>query len=252
MEEEKIRINKYLSQCGVCSRREADRMIEDGRILINGKTAVKGDTVSQTDCITVDGRGIEGKEKEIIIAFHKPAGIVCTSSRREKNNIIDFLSFPEKIYPVGRLDKDSTGLILLTNNGQLTDDILRGSNYHEKEYVVTLNRPMTPEIYEAMEQGVPILDTITRPCRITHRKGTQFHITLTQGLNRQIRRMCEYFGYRVRILKRIRVMNIRLGELPEGKWRYLTEQETALLKKECSRKRGDYGKSSYPHEGAGE
>lgn len=235
--EEKVRINKYLSQCGVCSRREADRMIEDSRVCINGKTAVKGDVVQTGDCVLVDGKVITKQEKEIVIAFHKPAGVVCTSSPQEKNNIIDFLAFPERIYPVGRLDKDSTGLILLTNNGQLMDDILRGSNYHEKEYVVTLNRPMTPEIYRAMEQGVPILDTMTRPCRITHREGVRFHIILTQGLNRQIRRMCEYFGYRVRILKRIRIMNIRLGDLPEGKWRYLTEQEITRLKQDCNQKR---------------
>ena len=214
--EEKLRINKYLSQCGVCSRREADRMIENGMILINGKKAVKGDMVQAGDCVMAEGR----------------------------------------------LDKDSTGLILLTNNGQLMDDILRGSNYHEKEYVVTLNRPMTPEVLAAMEQGVPILDTMTRPCRITHRQGAKFHIILTQGLNRQIRRMCEYFGYRVRILKRIRVMNICLDDLPEGQWRYLTEQEIARLKRECNkkvvnrenresvRKRGNDGTGSTAHEGA--
>lgn len=260
--EEKLRINKYLSQCGVCSRREADRMIESGMILINGKKAVKGDMVQAGDCVMAEGRQVKRQEKEIVIAFHKPAGVVCTSSRKEKNNIIDFLSFPERIYPVGRLDKDSTGLILLTNNGQLMDDILRGSNYHEKEYVVTLNRPMTPEVLAAMEQGVPILDTMTRPCRITHRQGAKFHIILTQGLNRQIRRMCEYFGYRVRILKRIRVMNICLDDLPEGQWRYLTEQEIARLKRECNkkvvnrenresvRKRGNDGTGSTAHEGA--
>lgn len=247
--EEKVRINKYLSQCGICSRREADRMIEAGRILINGENAVKGDMVQTGDCILVDGKEVTGQAREIVIAFHKPAGIICTTSRQDKNNIIDFISFPERIYPVGRLDKDSTGLILLTNNGQLMDDILRGSNYHEKEYVVTLNHPMTPEIYAAMEQGVPILDTMTRPCRITHREGARFHIILTQGLNRQIRRMCEYFGYRVRILKRIRIMNIELGDLPEGKWRYLTKQELNRLKQESYGKRGNYGTGSKSDEG---
>lgn len=252
MEKEKIRINKYLSQCGICSRREADRMLDEKRIRINGEVAVKGDMVEEHDCIQLDGKPVTKQEKEIIIAFHKPAGIVCTSSRKEKANIIDFIKFPERIYPVGRLDKESTGLILLTNNGQLMDDILRGSNYHEKEYIVTLDRPMTPEIYDAMEQGVPILNTMTRPCRITHKKGPSFHIILTQGLNRQIRRMCEYFGYRVRILKRIRVMNIHLGELPEGKWRYLSEQEIVQLKQSCERKRGNYGTSSHSDEGTGQ
>ncbi|MCH5265006.1 MAG: pseudouridine synthase [Lachnospiraceae bacterium] len=236
MEKETIRINKFLSQYGICSRREADRMAEEGRICINGQRAEKGSMVEPEDVVTVDGRLVERKQKEIILAFHKPAGVVCTSSKKEADNIIDYLKFPERIYPVGRLDKDSTGLILLTNNGQLMEDILRGRNGHEKEYIVTLDRPMKPEIYAAMEQGVPILDTMTKPCRISHRQGTQFHITLTQGLNRQIRRMCEYFGYRVRTLKRIRVMNIMLGDLPEGKWRYLTEGEITRLKQECRKR----------------
>lgn len=228
-----IRINKYLSQCGVCSRREADRMLEEGRITINGRVAEKGVSVSETDTVRFDGRAVVPTEEEIVIAFHKPAGVVCTTSRKDKDNIIDFIGFPKRIYPVGRLDKESTGLILLTNNGQLMDDILRGSNYHEKEYVVTLDQQMTESICQAMEQGVPILDTVTRPCKISKRHGSVFHITLTQGLNRQIRRMCEYFGYRVRKLKRIRIMNIHLGDLAEGTWRYLTEAELCELKKEC-------------------
>ncbi|MCH5252113.1 MAG: pseudouridine synthase [Lachnospiraceae bacterium] len=251
MEKEKIRINKYISQCGICSRREADRRVEEGRITINGRPAVMGDMVSVFDDVRIDGIPVKREEKEIILAYHKPAGIICTTSKKEKNNIIDALDFPERIYPVGRLDKDSTGLILLTNNGQLMDDILRGSNYHEKEYVVTLNRPMKPEIYTAMEQGVPILDTITRPCRITRRERNGFHIILTQGLNRQIRRMCEYFGYRVQTLKRIRIMNITLGDLPEGQWRYLTEEETLQLKKSCKerKEKNGTGNSSYERTG---
>lgn len=231
MEKEYIRINKYLSQCGVCSRREADRLLEEGKITINGLVAPIGAKVSSEDNVVVNGKPVQKKDKEIIIAFHKPKGVVCTSSKKDKNNIIDYIQYPERIYPVGRLDKDSTGLILLTNNGQLMDDILRSRNGHEKEYVVTLDRPMSQAITKAMEQGVPILNTITKPCRITHHKGKTFHITITQGLNRQIRRMCEYFGFRVNVLKRIRILNIHLGELPEGKWRHLNAEEVRILKK---------------------
>jgi len=238
--EEKIRINKFLSQCGVCSRREADRMIDSEMVLINGKIAKKGDSVTEHDQVKVNGQLIRKENKEIIIAFHKPAGVVCTSSKKDKNNIIDYLKYPERIYPVGRLDKESTGLILLTNNGQLMDDILRGRNFHEKEYIVTVDKPISHEIYQAMEQGVPILDTITRPCKIPVRREKTFHIILTQGLNRQIRRMCEYFGYRVKTLKRIRVMNINLGDLSEGKWRYLTEDEITKLKSLCEGKEQKY------------
>mgnify|MGYP001039003686 FL=1 len=225
-----IRINKYVSQCGYCSRREADRLLLQGKIYINGNVASMGDRVQAGDAVIIDGKAITPAEKEIIIAFHKPAGIVCTTSKKEKQNVIDYLHLEERVYPVGRLDKNSTGLLLLTNNGQLMDDILRGSHYHEKEYIVTVDKAIPPAIYEAMEQGVPILNTMTRPCRITHRCERRFHIILTQGLNRQIRRMCEYFGYRVRTLKRIRIMNIELGNLPEGKWRYLTETEIRKLK----------------------
>lgn len=232
-----IRINKYLSQHGICSRREADRMLDAGEVTVNGKPVCKGIMVSDSDHVCVRGVPVGASPAEIVIAFHKPAGIVCTSSRKDKaETIIDYIDFPERIYPVGRLDKQSTGLILLTNNGQLTDDILRGSNCHEKEYVVTLDREMPLSVCQAMEQGVPILDTITRPCVITNKSGRSFHITITQGLNRQIRRMCEYFGYRVRRLKRIRIMNIELGDLEEGRWRYLTERELSVLKEECRRK----------------
>lgn len=232
---EAVRINKYLSQCGICSRREADQMLEEGRILINGKTPEKGMMVTDKDLIVVDGKKVGGQAEEIVIAFHKPRGIVCTTSRREPDNIIDYIGFPERIYPVGRLDKDSTGIILLTNNGQLMDDILRGRYHHEKEYKVIVDHPIKESIWDAMEQGVPILDTMTKPCRIPYRNKTEFTIILTQGLNRQIRRMCEYFGYRVRKLKRVRIMNIELGELPEGKWRYLTESELSELKDMCAK-----------------
>lgn len=225
-----IRINKFISQCGFCSRREADRMIKKGEILVNGEPAKMGTKVLPSDEVCVHGRVLKKEVPEVIIAFHKPAGVVCTTSKKDKNNIIDYIDFPQRIYPIGRLDKDSTGLILLTNNGQLMDDILRGSNYHEKEYVVTVDKPLTISISQAMEQGVPILDTITRPCRITQQHGTTFHMILTQGLNRQIRRMCEYFGYRVRKLHRIRIMNIYLQDLPEGKWRFLSQDEISQLK----------------------
>lgn len=225
-----IRINKYISQCGYCSRREADRLLLQGKIYINQTIASPGDRVQTGDAVIIDGKTITPAATEIIIAFHKPSGIVCTTSKKEKQNVIDYLHLEERVYPVGRLDKNSTGLLLLTNNGQLMDDILRGSHYHEKEYIVTVDKVISPAIYEAMEQGVPILNTMTRPCRITHRSEQRFHIILTQGLNRQIRRMCEYFGYRVRTLKRIRIMNIELGNLPEGKWRYLTETEIRKLK----------------------
>lgn len=227
---EQLRINKYLSSIGYCSRREADRLIEQGKITIDGHIALVGEQVTKDQLITINGIPVGDKPREIVIAFNKPKGIVCTSSEKEKNNIIDYLHFPTRIYPVGRLDKDSTGLILLTNDGDLTDRILRGKNNHEKEYLVTVQKPLRPEIIHAMEQGIPILDTITRPCHIIQIDSHTFRIILTQGLNRQIRRMCEYFGYKVLTLKRVRVMNIHLGELPEGTWREITGNELIELK----------------------
>lgn len=229
--DEKIRINKYLSMCGYCSRREADRLLEQKRVTIDGKTAGLGEQVHAGQTICVDGTEICAKKERILIAFHKPVGVVCTSSKKDKNNIIDYIHFDERIYPVGRLDKDSTGLILLTNDGELTDRILRSKNGHEKEYVVTVNRPLRKEVLDAMAQGVPILDTMTKPCQIDMIDEKSFRIILTQGLNRQIRRMCEYFGYRVIRLKRIRIMNVLLDELPEGKWRYLSDEEITQMEK---------------------
>ena len=227
---EQLRINKYLSSIGYCSRREADRLIEQGKIKIDGHIALVGEQITKDQFITINGIPVGDKPREIVIAFNKPKGIVCTSSKKEKNNIIDYLHFPTRIYPVGRLDKDSTGLILLTNDGDLTDRILRGKNNHEKEYLVTVQKPLRPEIIHAMEQGIPILDTITRPCHIIQIDSHTFRIILTQGLNRQIRRMCEYFGYKVLTLKRVRVMNIHLGELQEGTWREITGNELNELK----------------------
>ena len=231
MEEKQIRINKYISQCGYCSRREADRLIDEGKVFVNGIPIQMGMKVSSTDEIMIDGVRLNHQEPEILIALHKPKGIVCTTSKKDSDNVIDYLDFPYRIYPVGRLDRDSTGLLLLTNNGQLMDDILRGSNFHEKEYIVQVNKPVTDSILRAMEQGVPILDTMTRPCQIRKTGKDRFHIILTQGLNRQIRRMCEYFGYRVITLKRIRIMNTHLDDLPMGQWRYLTPKEIETLKK---------------------
>jgi len=228
---EQIRINKYISSCGFCSRRQADRYLEEGRVTIDGETAGVGDRVEPGQTVCVDGTKIRINEEKIVIAFHKPAGVVCTSSKKDKDNIIDYLHFDQRIYPVGRLDKESTGLILLTNDGELTDRILRGRNGHEKEYEVTVNKPISQEVIRAMEQGVPILDTMTKPCRIRKLGERKFRMILTQGLNRQIRRMCEYFGYRVLTLKRVRIMNIELVQLPEGEWRYLTPKEREKLEK---------------------
>ena len=213
---ETIRLNKYLSEKGICSRRQADAFIEAGRVLVDGKVAVMGMKVSGREKIVVDNKAIRKHENRVLIAFHKPAGIVCTTSKIEKDNIVDYINYRQRIFPVGRLDKASEGLILLTNQGELSDKILRGSNYHEKEYIVTVNKKITSEFLVNMSKGVPILDTVTRPCTIEQIDDRTFRIILTQGLNRQIRRMCEYFQYRVVKLVRVRIMNIRLGRLKAG------------------------------------
>ncbi len=227
--DEITRINKYLSVSGFCSRREADRLLEQGRVTIDGQTAVLGDRVHPEQNVCVDGKQICPSDERILIALNKPDGIVCTSSKQDKDNIIDFIHFEKRVYPVGRLDKDSTGLILLTNDGELMDRILRGRNGHEKEYEVTVNKPMKKEVLQAMAQGVPILNTMTKPCRIERLDQRCFRMILTEGLNRQIRRMCEYFGYRVVTLRRVRIMNIELGNLPVGKWRYVSPDELQKL-----------------------
>lgn len=224
-QEEPIRLNKYLSEMGVCSRRQADALVEAGRVFVDGERAVMGMKVSGREKIEVDHKPIRKKENRVLIAFHKPAGVVCTTSKIDKDNIIDYINYSQRIYPVGRLDKASEGLILLTNQGELSDKILRGSNYHEKEYIVTVNKKITPEFLKNMSKGVPILDTVTRPCTIERTDDRTFRIVLTQGLNRQIRRMCEYFQYRVVKLVRVRVMNIRLGRLKVGTYRNVTEAE---------------------------
>lgn len=226
-----IRLNKYLSDAGVCSRRQADRWVEEGKITINGNMAVMGQRVLLGDKVAVNGKPIKKEEDKVLLAYNKPRGIVCTTSKVEKNNIVDYINYDKRIYPVGRLDKDSSGLILLTNQGELVDKILRGSNYHEKEYIVTLNKKITPEFLRAMGSGVPILDTVTRPCELEQIGPRTFRIILTQGLNRQIRRMCEYFDYKVVELKRVRIMNIRLGKLKEGTYRKIAGKELEELKR---------------------
>lgn len=223
---EKIRINKYLSEVGFCSRREADRLLEEGRITINGRVPELGTKVSDEDEIFVDGKTIKKVEEEFVyIAFNKPEGIVCTTdTKREKNNIVDYINHPKRIFPIGRLDKPSEGLILLTSDGDIVNKILRAKNNHEKEYYVRVDKPITEKFLEKMRNGVPILDTVTKKCEVEKIDTMNFRIVLTQGLNRQIRRMCEYLGYEVKKLKRIRIMNIKL-DLPVGKWRDLTPQE---------------------------
>ena len=228
---EQIRLNKYLSDAGVCSRREADRLIEAGKVTVDGQTAIMGQKVGGIERIEINHKPIKVEEEKVLLAFNKPKGIVCTTSKKDKDNIVDYLSYGKRIYPIGRLDKDSHGLILLTNKGELVDKILRGSNFHEKEYVVTVNKKLTPEFLRAMGSGVPILDTVTRPCEIEQIGPKTFRIILTQGLNRQIRRMCEYFEYRVVDLQRVRVMNIRLGRLKVGTYRRIAGAELEELMK---------------------
>jgi 23S rRNA pseudouridine2604 synthase len=222
---EPLRLNKFLSEAGVCSRREADRLIEAGKIQIDGQIAQMGDKVLPHQKVSVNGKSIKKEEKQVLIAFNKPRGIVCTTEKKEPNNIIDYLNFGKRIYPIGRLDKESEGLILLTNNGDIVNKILRGSNNHEKEYIVKVNKPITRAFLKGMISGVPILDTVTKPCEITTLDKYTFKIIITQGLNRQIRRMCEYFDYKVLELKRIRIMNIKIGRLNEGGYRNITELE---------------------------
>ena len=225
-QQEPIRLNKYLSELGYCSRREADKLIAAGRIKINGAKIEMGTKVTAADRIEVDGTLIgQEKEKAVYLAFNKPVGIVCTTDTRvEKNNIIDYINYPSRIFPIGRLDKPSEGLIFLTNDGDIVNKILRAHNKHEKEYVVQVNKPITSDFVKRMQNGIPILDTVTRKCYVKQTHKQEFRIVLTQGLNRQIRRMCEYLGYRVTKLKRVRIMNIPL-DVKVGKWRHLTAKE---------------------------
>jgi 23S rRNA pseudouridine2604 synthase len=230
MEDSSIRINKYLSEVGFCSRRAADLLLEQRRITINGKIPELGTKVYPQDEVRVDGNLVgKPKQQHVYIAFNKPVGIVSTTDTKgEKNNIIDFIGHPERIFPIGRLDKDSEGLILLTSEGDIVNKILRSKNNHEKEYIVTVDRPINDFFIKRMGAGVPILGTVTDPCKVELINKFKFRIVLTQGLNRQIRRMCEYLGYSVKQLKRIRIMNIHL-DIPAGKWRDLTAKEMEEL-----------------------
>ena len=227
-----VRINKYLSDSGVCSRRQADKYIEDGKVSIDGKTAKLGDQVSKNQQVRFAGKLLNYVEELILIAFNKPRGIECTEDKNVENNIIDFINYEKRISYIGRLDKDSEGLILLTNDGDLDQLISKGSNYHEKEYVVQVNKAITSDFTKKMSRGVPILDTVTRPCTVIPIDKYTFKIIITQGLNRQIRRMCEYFGYKVTKLRRIRIMNITLGNLQVGTYRNVTETELERLKRD--------------------
>lgn len=231
-----IRINKFLSDAGICSRREADRAILEGKVKIDGVTATMGAKVTKDNLVTYMGKPVKKEEKLVLIAFNKPVGIVCTTDPREPNNIVDYINYGMRIYPIGRLDKDSEGLILLTNDGNIVNKILRAENNHEKEYIVKVNKEITAEFLKKMSAGVPILDTVTKPCKIKQIDKYTFRIILTQGLNRQIRRMCEYFDYRVLELQRIRIMNIHLGRLKLGHYRNVTEKEIEELNKLIQKK----------------
>lgn len=231
MVEDLVRINKFLSEAGVCSRREADRKIEAGEVTIDGRIAVSGDKVAPGQRVLVNGKEIKKEEEMILLAMNKPVGIVCTAEKREKNNIIDYLDYPKRVYPIGRLDKDSEGLILLTNNGDIVNKMMRAGNMHEKEYIVTVNKPISDSFIRGMAGGVPLVElgATTRKCHVKKLSNRTFKIILTQGLNRQIRRMCEYFGYRVEKLVRVRIMNIELGELKTGEYREVTKEEYKRL-----------------------
>ena len=228
------RINKYIASSGLCSRREADRLIEEGRVTVNGIVAESGMQVCSDDVVLVDGKNIIPEANDVYIAFNKPLGVTCTTDSRDPSNIIDYIGYPERIFPIGRLDKNSSGLILLTNDGSIVNKLLRAENGHEKEYIVTVNRPYDKNFLKSMESGVPVLGQLTLPCQLKPVNDKTFKIILHQGLNRQIRRMCEYLGYKVTRLKRIRFMNIRLGDLESGKWRHLTDEEKKELLKDIT------------------
>jgi 23S rRNA pseudouridine2604 synthase len=231
METNLTRINKFLSETGFCSRREADKLLEEGRITINGKVPELGTKVSPDDEVRVDGKLVREKTaKPIYLAFHKPVGIECTTNQSVRDNIVDYINYPKRIFPIGRLDKASEGLIFMTDDGDIVNKILRARNNHEKEYVVTVNRPITDRFVERMSNGVPILETVTRKCKVEQISKYVFRIILTQGLNRQIRRMCEYLGYEVTALKRTRIINISL-DIPVGRYRDLTDDEIKQLNK---------------------
>jgi 23S rRNA pseudouridine2604 synthase len=224
-----VRLNKYISETGVCSRREADKWIEAGRVTCNGRPAELGTRVADGDEVCIDGVRIGAKKKQVYIALNKPVGVTCTTEADVDGNIIDLVGYPERIFPVGRLDKDSEGLILLTNDGDIVNEILRAENNHEKEYIVTVDRAITDLSLQMMASGVKIMGELTKPCRVTRIDRESFRMILTQGLNRQIRRMCSALGYKAQRLQRVRIMNVHLGSLGRGKWRHLSERELAGL-----------------------
>ena len=228
---EPVRINKYLADCGVCSRRQADELVAQGRVTVDGETAVTGTKVVPTQEVRVDGKSIKDDGKTIVLLLNKPEGIVCTTAEDEKDNVVKFVNYKRRVYPVGRLDKDSKGLLILTNRGDLVNGIMRSRYDHEKEYIVTVHRPVTQKFLDGMAAGVPILGTRTKPCITEKISKYRFRIIITEGLNRQIRRMCEHFDYVVTELKRVRILDIELGDLPEGKWRQATKNEVYSLLK---------------------
>ncbi|WP_040285419.1 23S rRNA pseudouridine(2604) synthase RluF [Sporosarcina koreensis] len=229
-----MRINKFLSEAGIVSRRGADKWIDEGRVVINGRPAELGSQVAAGDQVEVDGKPVAAQEQLVYIMLNKPVGITSTTERHVKGNVVDFVNHPLRIFHIGRLDKDSDGLLLLTNDGDIVNEILREEHGHEKEYIVTVDHPITDSFIRQMEQGVAILDTVTKPCKVKKLGARKFNITLTQGLNRQIRRMCSALGYNVVSLRRMRIMNLKLGSLPVGQWRDLTETERTNLFKELN------------------
>ena len=229
MERDDISLNKFISETGYCSRREADKLIEVGSVTVNGKLPKPGNRVTYDDVIKIDGKALKLKEKPIYIAFNKPVGVSSTTDRKDKYNIIDYLHHPKRIFPIGRLDKPSEGLIFLTNDGDIVNKILRAGNNHEKEYVVTVDKPITAEFIKRMGNGITILNTVTQNCKVKQEGKLVFRIILTQGLNRQIRRMCEALNYHVTKLVRVRIMNITLEGIGPGKWRYLSQPEIEAI-----------------------
>jgi 23S rRNA pseudouridine2604 synthase len=231
---ESISLNKYISSTGFCSRREADKLIAAGRVMLNGVVGALGNRVLPGDEVTVDGKPIISTQNDVYIAFNKPVGVTCTTETNIRGNIITYINHPERIFPIGRLDKPSQGLIFLTNDGDIVNKILRAGNNHEKEYIVTVNKPITPAFIKTMQNGVPILDTVTQKCEVEKLSTFVFRIVLTQGLNRQIRRMCDYLDYEVRKLERVRIMNIILQGIAPGKWRSLTKEELAYINQQTA------------------
>ena len=227
-------LNKYISETGFCSRREADKYIDQGRVTINDQVAIKGNRVLPGDTVEVDGEPLKKKDKIVYIVFNKPVGITCTTDLKDKDNIISFINYKSRIFPVGRLDKPSEGLIFLTNDGDIVNKILRAGNNHEKEYVVTVDKPINGEFIHKMGNGVKILDTVTKKCVVKQEGKNRFRIILVQGLNRQIRRMCQVLDYNVQTLKRVRIMNITIANLPAGKWRYFTPEEIKTIESNVS------------------